>query len=141
MPDKHTIEQTYTEKLTDDDIADKLNDYDKVEDISTVKINTHIRYFSLIPDKHGQLIRKFRMGGFLANKDHADKYVILSNGRKTWPVQTASSQFYRKMTLEEIKNIYEEDLAKLNKTCKKLLEQNKKFKGFISNLGYDYHDI
>lgn len=133
--------QTYTDQLDDEDINEKLADYLKVEDINTVKINTHLRYFSLIPDNKGQVTRKFRMGGFLTNKDNADKYVILSNGRKTWPVQTASSVFYRKMSIDEIKEEYENDLLKLNKINKKLFRQNEKLKMFITNLGHDYHDI
>ena len=39
--------KTYTDQLDEDDIEDKLSDYIKVEDISTVKIGTHVRYFSL----------------------------------------------------------------------------------------------
>ena len=134
-------EQTYTDRLDDIEISEKLADYVKVDDISTVNLNTHIRYFSLIPDKKGQLIRKFRMGGFLTNKNNADKYIILSNGRKTWTVQVASTAFYRKLTIDEIKEEYENDLAKVNKANKKLLRQNEKLKMFITKLGYDYQEI
>lgn len=134
--------ETYTDKLDEDDIASKLLDYIKVDNIAEVKLNTHIRYFSLEANKkNGTITRKFRLGGFLSNKNNADKYVILSNGRKTWSVQVEKSVFYRKMSIDEIKEEYEEDLKNLENTNKKLLKQNLKFKEFIKKLGYDYKKI
>ena len=38
--------QTYTDKLTDEDIKAKLEDYIEVDDISKVPLNTHVRYFT-----------------------------------------------------------------------------------------------
>ena len=134
--------QTYKDKLDEDDIANKLIDYIKVDNITDVNINTHLRYFSLESDKkNGTITRKFRMGGFLSNKNNADKYVILSNGRKTWSVQVANTVFYRKMTTEEIKEEYEEELKELKKMSKKLLKQNDELKKFITKLGYNYKEI
>ena len=38
--------KTYTDKLTDDDIKAKLEDYVEVNDISMVPLNSHVRYFT-----------------------------------------------------------------------------------------------
>ena len=81
------------------------------------------------------------MGGFLSNKNNPDKYVILTNGRKSWSVQVANSVFYRKMTNEEIKEEYEEELNEVKKLSKKLLKQNEKLKKFVAKLGYNYKEI
>ena len=43
--------ETYTERLTKEDIKEKLADYQKVDDISTVPIGTHIRYFTVVSGK------------------------------------------------------------------------------------------
>ena len=134
--------QTYTDKLDEDDIANKLVDYIKVDNINDVKLNTHLRYFTLEADKkNGFVTRKFRMGGFLSNKNNPDKYLILSNGRKSWSVQTANSVFYRKMTNEEIKDEYEDEIEELKKINKKILKQNEKLKQFITKQGHNYKDI
>jgi len=134
--------QTYTDKLDEDDIANKLTDYLKVDNIADVKLNTHLRYFTLEADKKtGTVSRKFRMGGFLSNKNSPDKYVILTNGRKSWSVQVANSVFYRKMSNDEIKDEYEEELSQMKKLTKKLLKQNDKLKKFVTKHGYDYKEI
>jgi hypothetical protein len=158
--------ESYTDKLDEDDIMTKLEDYVKVENIAEVSLNTHVRYFLLVTDKKkGTITRKFRLGGFLSKRDPEGKYVILSNGKTTWSVQVESAVFYRKMTITEVKDEYEQDLLKYEKINKKLLEKNKKlkdlledlekvqgaynkllnqnerFKKFISKLGYNYKDI
>ena len=68
--------KTYQDKLTPDEIEEKLEEYVKIEDINKVPLNSHIRYFTL-NDKTGK--KEFRLGGFLTNRDQSDKYVILSN--------------------------------------------------------------
>jgi hypothetical protein len=134
--------ETYTDRLDDEDITNLLQDYIKVEQISEVKINTHLRYFTLESDKKtGTIERKFRMGGYLSNKDHADKYVILSNGKKTWSVQVQNTVFYRKMSIPEIKEEYEKDLAKYERMNKKLLKLVNKLKKALTDNGIDYHDL
>ncbi len=98
--------KTLTDKLTSEDIKNKLEDYIEVEDISKVPLNTHIRYFTEIEDKvKKKKIKVFRLGGFLINKNNYDQYVVLSNTpetcfinnkKKTWSVNTKTSIFYRK---------------------------------------------
>ena len=100
---KHTIQ----DKMTEEEIDEKLEDYIEIEDIFKVPLNSHIRYYTLIPGKDGEIKKAFRLGGQLKNKDNADKYIILSNGKVTWTVQMETSILYRKMTIEEIKEDYE----------------------------------
>jgi len=132
---KHTIQ----DKMNDNEIEEKLADYLEVEDINKVPIGTHIRYYTLVPNDKGEIKKAFRLGGQLHNKDNADKYIILSNGKITWTVQTETSILYRKMTIDEIKDDYEnfikdleDEVAQLKKDNKKLLkkilelEKNKK---------------
>ncbi len=83
---------TYQEQLTADEIASKLQGYEKVDDIAEVPLNTHIRYFTT--DKDGS--QNFKMGGFLVNKQNPDKYIRLSNGKLSWSVQVADAVFLKK---------------------------------------------
>ena len=119
---KHTIQ----DKMTEEEIEEKLADYIEVEDILKVPINSHIRYYTLIPGKDGELKKAFRLGGQLKNKDNADKYIILSNGTVTWTVQIDTSILYRKMTIEEIKEDYENIIKELEETNLQLKKDNKK---------------
>lgn len=119
--------KTYQDKLTPDEIEEKLEEYVKIEDINKVPLNSHIRYFTL-NDKTGK--KEFRLGGFLSNRDQSDKYVILSNGTISWSVQTLNSIFFKKMTIKELKQEYEEKIEQLetenNKLKKALLKYKKK---------------
>ena len=102
--------KTFTDKLTKNDIENKLEDYKKVEDIYRVPLGTHMRYFLI---EKGS--KKFRTGGILHRNDGLPKYVILSNGKFTWSVQIKNTIFYRKMTLKEIKEEYEDYIDELEK--------------------------
>lgn len=131
-----------TPALSEEEIMQKLIDYVKVDNINEVKLNTHLRYFVLESNKqNGTIKRVFRLGGFLTNKDNSDKYVVLSNGRTTWSVQTINAVFYRKMSMSEVKEEYENDLEKMEKLNKKLLKQNEKLKHIITDAGINYRNI
>jgi hypothetical protein len=119
---KHTIQ----DKMTEEEIEEKLEDYIEIEDIFKVPLNSHIRYYTLIPGKDGEIKKAFRLGGQLKNKDNADKYIILSNGKVTWTVQMDTSILYRKMTLEEIKEDYENIIKDLEEANLQLKKDNKK---------------
>ena len=88
---------TYQEKLSREQIEDKLQGYEKVDDISEVPLNTHIRYF--IEQKDGSQL--FRTGGFLQNKQNPEKYIMLSNGKNVWSVQVANTVFFKKMSQKD----------------------------------------
>jgi hypothetical protein len=99
--------QTHQDLLSNQDIKDKLKDYKKITDISTIPIGTHIRYF-IISDK----VKKFRLGGFLDKIDPQKRYISLSNGTIKWSVQLASSILYQKLSEDELKNELKEELKK-----------------------------
>ena len=97
--------QTYTESLSDKEIAEKLENYEEVTDIDYVPINTHVRYF--VQDKETAKW-KFRLGGFLKKKDNP-KYIVLStspnlNG-KTWSVSRDGAVFFKILPPKEEENI------------------------------------
>ena len=82
-------------------------------------------------------MKVFRLGGFLVNKNNYDKYVILSNvpesgvinnNKKTWSVNTQTSIFYRKQSLDEIKEQYRDELEELYEEVDSLKKQMKKLK-------------
>lgn len=120
--------KTVQDKLTASEIKEKLEDYIEVDNISNVPLNTHIRYFSKIKQKSGKIKKVFRLGGFLKNKNNAEKFVILTNGSASWSVQVKTSIFFRKMTISEIKEQYEDEIEDLHKKIRRLKQQVKKLK-------------
>ena len=129
--------KTYTDKLTDDDIKAKLEDYVEVDDISMVPLNSHVRYFTEKINEKKKKEKVFRLGGFLINKSNYEKYVILSNVpetgfinpiKKTWSVNTKTSIFYKKQTLDELKEEYELEIEDLKDQIKFLKKEIKKLK-------------
>lgn len=133
--------KTLTDKLTKDEIQSKLEDYIEVEDIGTVPLNTHLRYFTeKIDEKTKKKSKVFRLGGFLVNKSNYDKYVVLSNvpetgvinnNKKTWSVNTQKSIFYRKQSIDEIKEEYEDEIGELHDEISNLKKELKKLKGKV----------
>jgi len=110
---------TFTDNLSKEDVEKKLEDYKKVDDISNVLIGTHLRYFA---KKDGELI--FRMGGNLKSNTGLPKFVILKNAEGVeWSVQVEGTIFYKKMSIQEIKDEYEEIIKELNGKIKKLKEK------------------
>jgi hypothetical protein len=124
---------TYQEKLTAKEIAEKLQGYQKVDNIADVPINTHVRYF--IQKSDGS--RLFRTGGFLNNKQNADKYVILSNGKHVWSVQVKNTIFFRKLSHKEeidaLHRYYKNKLKDKDKIIKKLEMKIKMIKESLSS--------
>ena len=126
---KTTYQRSYQDTMTAKQIAQKLEGYVEVEDISKVSLNTHLRYFSLIQDKQtGKVNKKFRIGGFLKVKEQAEKYVILTNNTNSWSVNTKKSIFYRKLKIEEVKDYYEKKLKEYKKQIKSLKKELKGYK-------------
>lgn len=116
--------QTYQETLSTDDIKEKLNNYKKVEDISTVPLQTHMRYFVYKEnDQTKKMERLFRLGGKLINKDNYKQYVVLCNGKHTWSVNTKTAVFWKEKNIEEVKEEYEAKILRLK--AKLAAEKNK----------------
>jgi hypothetical protein len=114
-------EITYTDQLSKEQIEERLEDYAKVDDIYKVPLGVHLRYFI---NQNGEM--RFRMGGQLYKNTGLPDYVILNSGTVQWSVQVKDSIFYRKMTLGEIKNEYQNIIDDLIQKNKKLKEEIKK---------------
>ena len=121
---KHTLQ----DKLTEEEINEALKDYIECDEISKIPIGSHLRYYTTVTNKKGETDRKFRFGGFLKNKDNCDKYVILTNNNVSWSVQVDSSTFYKKMSIEEIKEEYEKLVEEKLQYIKSLKKEIRKLK-------------
>ena len=107
--------KTFTSNLTKDDINEKLQDYNLVDDISNVPLGTHLRYFTI---KDG--VKLFRMGGNLKRNLDLPKFIVLVNALGTeWTVQIKDTTFYKKMSLKEIKEEYDNIIEELHEKIKK----------------------
>ena len=116
--------KTFQDNLSEEEIKKLLIDYEPVKDISTVPNNTHIRYFLL---KDGK--KSFRMGGNLTKIDTDKGYIVLSNGKMNWSVQLKDTILFQKLSIDNIKQYYENKLKKYKKKIKqlenKIIEQDK----------------
>jgi hypothetical protein len=125
---------SYTDNLSDADIKKKLEDYVRVkkEDVPTIPLNTHIRYFSINP-KTGD--KQFRMGGMLTKHDPNNQYIVCSNGTLSWSVQVANSIIYKKMSSNEYKeHIQSEIQDSVQEQLETLIQENKKLKKVLSQI-------
>ena len=124
--DNEKTKNSIQKNMSPDEIREKLEEYKKVEDINTVALNAHLRYFNT--DKSGN--QNFRLGGFLTKIDKEKGYMILSNGQVSWSVQIKDSIFFQKMTFKDLKeeltnsihDEYKNELKTLTKENKKLKE-------------------
>jgi hypothetical protein len=118
---------TYQEGLTPEQVKEKLQDHERVEDISTIPLHTDLRYFAYKKDPTtGTTERLFRVGGKLINKDNHNKYVVLSNGKQSWSVNTETSVFFRRLTVEEVHEKYAQKIEKLQATIRHLQKKLQK---------------
>ena len=116
---------SYQDNLSPNEIKKKLEEYQQVDSIYDVDLNTHLRYFTL--DKNGK--KQFRLGGFLTKINKENKYVILSNGKLSWSVQIEDSIFFKKVPFSELKEeIIEKATKKYVNKIKALEEENSKLK-------------
>lgn len=97
---------SFQETLDVDQINEKLRDYVKELNPTSIGLGTHVRYFSIDPKTRE---KKFRMGGIVRKIDPEGKYMILSNGQVSWSAQIKDSEFYRKMSSDEIINKAKEE--------------------------------
>lgn len=133
---ENTTETSYQNNLSPKEIKEKLEEYKKIDDISLISLNTHIRYFN-INQKTGE--KQFRLGGFLTKMDIAKGYIILSNGQLSWSVQIANTIFFKKMSFQELKEELVEDISKKYiDEISKLKEENKKLKDAIKSIKKEF---
>lgn len=112
--------QTFTDRLSQDEINKLLEDYVK-ENIKNIVKGSHVRYFS--KDKDGNL--KFRLGGMLINTDGLPEYVVLSNGKKNWSVQVKDTIFYGQISNKQLKKEYKDLLFKQEHEIESFKNSNK----------------
>lgn len=130
--DKVKTQNSYQNKLSPKEIKEKLEEYKKVEDISKVSLNSHLRYFT-INEKSGE--KQFRLGGFLTKIDSEKGYLILSNGNLSWSVQLKNSIFFQKMSFKELKEELVEEIGKkFMSEMKTLKDENKKLKETLKEI-------
>jgi Rad3-related DNA helicase len=78
------------------------------------------------------------MGGTIIKIDFDKGYMVLTNGKISWSVQFKNSIIYRKMSIEEIKQFYENELdmkdikikkykSQIEKLQYAIIEQRKKY--------------
>jgi hypothetical protein len=122
--------KSYQESLSPDEIKQKLEEYKQVDDIKTVSLNTHVRYFT-INTKTGE--KQFRLGGFITKIE--DEYIILANNNLSWSVQIKNSIFFVKMSFSDLKEeIVKKISKKFDKELSELVEENKKLKDTIKQV-------
>lgn len=119
----------------------KLENYERVDDIEDVPMNTHIRYVTL--DKNKKQV--FRVGGLL--KYVEERYIMLNNGSFSWSVQRYhyadeesdepifETIFWKCMTpvikLQSRVAELEENVEILEEQLKTTREENEKLKAYI----------
>jgi len=124
--------------LIEEDVIALLEEYDEVDDTNILKSGMIVRYYTITHNKNGSINKKFRLGGTIIKVDHENKYLVLGNGRISWSVQFNNSIFYKKMSLDDVKDFYENELdkkdikiKKLKKINNKLIEENNQLKSVI----------
>jgi len=117
---------TFTDKLTDEDIEKKLEDYVLIKDVESLKVGNLIRYFQKNKDSKEY---EFRLGGSITNIDNIPTYIVLGSttksGYKTWSVQLKDIIIYKKITIEELQIQYKDILKKKELQIKGLIENLK----------------
>ena len=75
------------------------------------------------------------------NKDNYDKYIILTNRKFSWSVNTKESILYRKMTDEEISKNVDNKTEHATNENKKLAENYEKLKKEYYDIVDKYHRL
>lgn len=119
--------KTFQDTLGSKEIKELLKDYKQIYDITTVPINSHIRYFIY---KDGE--QKFRLGGNITKIDPIKGYIILSNGKTSWSVQIKNTIFFKKYDIDELRKEYEKKINKYKNKNKKLEESLQEIKKKLS---------
>jgi hypothetical protein len=97
---------TIQDNLTPEDIEILLEEYEQIVSNDELKEGIHIRYYTIIKKK-----QVFRMGGTIIKLDLEKNYIVVTNGNVNWSVQlNQDTIIYRKMTIEEVKSFYENEL-------------------------------
>ena len=137
MPYNKSAFGTYQSTLSDDEIVEKLENYEKVKNIKDVALKTHVRYF--ITNENGEKL--FRIGGFLLKIDEREnpRYCMLCNklepngdlGGHRWSVQTNNATFWARISKYDQQK---KEIDRQNETEEELLNEIEKLKRKIKKL-------
>jgi hypothetical protein len=115
---------TVQDNLTQEDIELLLEEYEQIASFDELKEGMHIRYYTTIKKK-----QVFRMGGTIIKLDLDKNFAVVTNGHVNWSVQLNSNTIiYRKMTTEEVKQFYENELDNKEMELKKCRSNIEKLK-------------
>lgn len=130
--------KTIQDKLTPDEIKEKLKDYKEVRHIKDLNIGDHLRYFTIVDNS-----RKFRLGGELKKIDDSKKYLVLSNGLATWSVQLENSIIYRKLRNNETGQSEKKSYSDTNidESREKLKHKLSEYKSAYGELSKQYDSL
>ena len=128
---------TIQDKLTPNDIEILLEDYEIITSFNELKNGSHIRYYTLINNK-----KVFRMGGSIIKLDLEKKFAVLSNGRVNWSLQlNKNTIIYKKMTTEDVKLFYENELDNKEMELKKTKTKIEKIKIIFKTLQTENNEL
>lgn len=128
---------TVQDTLTDREINAMLEDYIEidVDKLPTLGIGTHIRYFT-VEYENNRAKKVFRIGGNLVNVDKQLRYIVLRQNSESWSVQTENTIFYRQLTIDEVKDEFEEIIGELEDEILELKKVNRALYEKIKNKKY-----
>ena len=116
-------DKTFQDTLENEDIKNLLKNYSVVKNIFLIDLNTHIRYFS---KKNNKTL--FRMGGNLLKVNEEKGYIVLTNGKINWSVQVKNTIFFKEISIDELRNEYENKIKKYKNKIKNLESSLQKIK-------------
>lgn len=114
--------------LNEEDVNLLLEEYEEVDDTDILKPGMNVRYYTIKQKRNGEVDKKFRMGGEITKVDHENKYLVLTNKRLSWSVQFNNSIFYKKMSIDDVKIFYENELDEKESKIEKLKQSIQKYK-------------
>lgn len=97
--------------LKPDEIRERLKNFERVadEDLKSIAPHTKIQYFDI---SDGSC--RYRPGGSLLY-NHAPKYIVLTNGGKSWSIQLDSVIIFKEKDYDKLKKEYEILISKKDK--------------------------
>ena len=128
------MNNSYQDLLTDEEIKILLEHYNEINDIYELRVGNLVRYYKLI-NNNNNIIKKFRLGGNVIKIDYEKNYLILSNGTISWSIQYNNVIIYKKLTFDELKEFYENEIDEkdiiINKYKKHILEIRNKYNNLV----------
>jgi hypothetical protein len=109
-------ELTATDLMNPNDIKKRLINHELIrnEELEHITSNTRIQYFEVTKDAI-----RYKSGGFLIINKYPT-YFILANGKTSWSVQLKNNIFYREISLNRVKEEYENKIKKQNMVINEL---------------------